>query len=353
MKTSIIIVAAGKGERFGQPKMDLNLSGKTLLERCLDTIEQLDFEREVILVTPEEGGATRLESVRNGLKKATGELVVIHNVANPMASAEDFIRVHHELMKQDAAVFVGQKVVDTLRRIRDRGSETVDRNDMWRVQTPQGFHASTLRTLIGTASNDVTDEVQLYEHASLPVIGLETSPVNQKITYPADLEFFEQYLRRDVRSGVGEDSHRFDQSGVMMIGGVTIENLPKLHANSDGDVILHALFNAISSALGEESLGKTADPMVEQGIIDSSKFLEVILKEMADRNFRLSNVSISLECAVPKIDPLVPHLKDALARLLKINPQQIGITASSGEELTSFGRGEGIRCSCIVTLVRN
>jgi len=351
MKTSILIVAAGKGERFGQPKMELKLAGKTLLERCRETVEQLPFENELIVVGPAEGGETRFESVKNGLMKCTCDIVIIHNVANPMATVEDFVRVHEMLIKQDAGVFVGQRVVDTLRRLDDR-SETIDRNNVWRVQTPQGFHTGTLKKLVVEVKTDITDEVQLYEQAGLPVIGLETTPLNQKITYPSDLEFLEQHLRKEILVGVGEDSHYFDNSGTMTIGGLELRELPKLHARSDGDVILHALFNAISSAMGDGSIGQTADPMVEQGIIDSSKYLDVILKEMSGKRFRLSNVSISLECSVPKIDPLVPAMKEALALLLTLSPEKIGITATSGEALSAFGKGEGIRCSCIVSLAR-
>jgi|CXWL01.1.fsa_nt_gi 2-C-methyl-D-erythritol 2,4-cyclodiphosphate synthase/2-C-methyl-D-erythritol 4-phosphate cytidylyltransferase len=360
MKTSIIIVAAGKGERFGQAKFELLLAGKTLLEWCLETVEKLPFEKEVIVITPELGGSTRFESVKNGLKKATGDLVIIHNVANPMATVEDFQRVHDELMKGDVAVFVGQSVVDTLRRVDDKGSETIDRENVWRVQTPQGFRTEILKAVIErSVLNSPSDEIQLFEVRDpstsvgmTKIVGLETSPFNQKITYPVDLELAQRFLQTETLVGIGEDSHYFDTSGSMMIGGVKIEALPKLHGNSDGDVILHALYNAISSALGKGSLGLTADPMAEQGIVDSSEYLQVILGVMQERGYGLQNISISLECAKPKIEPIAGELKISLANLLNINPEQIGITATSGEGLTAFGRGEGIHCSCIVSLVR-
>jgi 2-C-methyl-D-erythritol 4-phosphate cytidylyltransferase/2-C-methyl-D-erythritol 2,4-cyclodiphosphate synthase len=376
MKTSIILVAAGKGERFGQPKWGVQLAGKTLLEWSLDIVSKLDFEMEVIVVVSpggerdfsipplpmtsrlqskwKKGGNTRYESVQAGLQEATGDLIIIHNIANPLASTEDFIRIRDVLLEQDAACFVGQKNVDTLRRVVDEKSSTIDRSDIWRVQTPQGFRSASLRKLIeSNKETDLTDEVQLFEKSGTPVVAIETSPQNQKITYPQDLELMERYLGHEVLVGIGEDSHYFDTTGTIVLGGVKIEGVPKLQGNSDGDVILHALFNAISSALGKRSLGITADPMAEQGIIDSSEYLQVILEEVRTQGYSINNVSISLECSQPKIEPLSDSIKNSLSQLLTINHQQIGITATSGEGLTSFGKGEGIRCLCIVTLSKS
>lgn len=351
MKTSIILVAAGRGERFGQQKAGVVLAGKTLLERCFQTIQALPFEKEVIVVAAEDGGETRFESVKNGLKKCAGELLLIHNVANPLAGVEDFIRVREELLKQDAAVFVGQKLADTLRRIDGASSSTIDREKVWRVQTPQGFHRATLSKLIEEADDHaITDEVMLYERQQFPVIALATSPQNFKITYPEDLEFAEQILGGEVRVGIGEDSHAFDSKGELILAGMKVHGFPKLEANSDGDVILHALFNAMSSAMGKGSLGATADAMAEEGIFDSAEYLRIILKRAHDDGLVINNVSVSLECREPKIEPMASLLKESLKTLLAAKAEQIGITATSGEGLTSFGKGEGIKCTCVVSL---
>lgn len=355
MKTSIILVAAGKGERFGQPKWQIRLAGKSLLDWCLETIRQLPFDKEVIVVGAEgiEGGLTRHESVKKGLQQASGEIVLVHNVANPLATVQDFTRVRDILLGEDAACFVGQKNVDTLRKMHLSGSETLDRSGVWRVQTPQGFRASTLRKFAeATREIDITDEVQLFEGSGLSVIPLETSPLNQKVTYPQDLELMERLVRSEVLVGIGEDSHFFDTSGTAVLGGLKIEGLPKLHGNSDGDLILHALYNAISSALGGRSLGITADPMAEQGILDSSEYLQVILRVVRQRGYVVHHLSVSLEGLLPKIEPISEQLKKSLADILEIHPRQIGITATTGEGLTTFGKGEGMHCTCVVSLSR-
>ena len=382
MKTSIIIVAAGRGKRFGQNKWQVKLGNKSLLEWNLDTVSGLNQEKEIIIVAPENdlekvqavadkhdfseikviaGGRERFDSVKKGLEHCTGEIVIIHNVANPLAKAEDYLKLIEILEKEsfdyaqesDAAIFVGQKAVDTLRRIKEGASETIDRKDVWRVQTPQGFRKDSLsKTIKETELNNPSDEIRLFEGLEIPIRAIETSAINQKITYPEDLELMEKYLRSEVLVGIGEDSHYFDDSGTMVLAGVRIDDLPKLHGNSDGDLILHALCNAISSALGEGSIGPVADPMAEQGILDSTKYLEVILNVVKERGYSLGNVSISLECARPKIEPISGQLKESLSALLNLDPQKIGITVTSGEGLTSFGRGEGVRCICVVSLLR-
>jgi 2-C-methyl-D-erythritol 4-phosphate cytidylyltransferase/2-C-methyl-D-erythritol 2,4-cyclodiphosphate synthase len=371
MKSSIILVAAGSGSRFGQAKWSVDLLGKTLLERNLELFTRLAFEHEVIIVAPESdldeikgldiakgafivpGGSQRNESVKIGLENASGESVLIHNVANPLADEQDFFVLHHWIEKRDGAAFVGQPVVDTLRRVGEHSTQTIDRTDMWRVQTPQAFRRATLLQLLNENQDpDVTDEVQLYEKESMSVAAFESSEMNHKITYKPDLSWAEALLTKETLVGLGEDSHAFDTTGTMKLAGVAIEGIPKLKGNSDGDVILHALYNAFSSALGGRSLGPTADPMAEQGILDSAEYLDVVLKKCKEAGFRPFQISISLECARPKIEPLVEELKDHLSNLLSIPPGKIGITATTGEELSSFGKGEGIRCHAVVSLIR-
>ncbi len=371
MKTAIILVAAGQGTRFGQAKWSVDLLGKSLLEWNLELFSRLDFVDEIIVVAPEKnvdeikelvstenvqiipGGAHRSESVLRGLKEASTEIAIIHNVANPLADEQDFKVLHQWIQKENGAGFVGQPVVDTLRRVGEQNTSTIDRTDLWRVQTPQVFRRETLVQLMEEQSDlQMTDEVQLYEAEAMPVAAFETLELNHKITYTADLSWAEALLTKETLVGLGEDSHAFDTTGTMKLAGVAVEGIPKLKGNSDGDVILHALYNAFSSSLGGRSLGPTADPMAEQGILDSAEYLQVVLEECKKNTFRPYQVSISLECARPKIEPLVDELKEQLSQLLNIPHKRIGITATTGEDLSSFGKGEGIRCHAVVSLIR-
>lgn len=370
MNVSLIIVGAGKGERFGKPKADILLAGRPLMEHILDAVKGLEWITQVLFVGKDDyegvqtivGGQTRAESVSNGLKTATGDLVMVHNLANPLASQDDFRNLYEVLVKERCVGFVGQPVVDTLRKMKNEneGSETINRNGMWRVQTPQGFYREDIVNSHEESDKELTDDVACVEHLGIPVVALPTHPMNVKITYPEDLEMMEQYLGNDVRVGIGEDAHAFVTTGkdalrrvpTLVIGGIKVPDHPKLKANSDGDVILHALFNAISSAMGRGSLGPTADPLCADGVTDSKQYLQLILDEMMSSGYRLGNVSISLECARPKIEPIASELKKSLSRILNLNENEIGLTSHSGDELSSYSKGDGIRCLCSVTLCR-
>jgi 2-C-methyl-D-erythritol 2,4-cyclodiphosphate synthase len=148
---------------------------------------------------------------------------------------------------------------------------------------------------------------------------------------------------------IGQDSHRFDfdnHDKKLVLGGVFFDG-PPLKGNSDADVVLHALTNAISGITGVNILGETADKLcLEQGITDSSVYVREALKYL---NGEICHVSFSVECLKPKISPKIPDMKKSIARLLNIDEKNIGITATTGEGLTDFGKGLGIQCFCILT----
>lgn len=153
-----------------------------------------------------------------------------------------------------------------------------------------------------------------------------------------------------IRVAIGQDSHRFDfenRDKKLMLGGIQIEGTPLL-GNSDADVVLHALTNAVSGITGVNILGAVADRMcLEEGITDSTAFLAEALKHLKGQ---ICHVSFSLECSTPKISPHIPRMRKRIAELLKIDESSIGITATTGEGLTDFGRGLGIQCFCILTV---
>lgn len=155
-----------------------------------------------------------------------------------------------------------------------------------------------------------------------------------------------------VKIGHGQDSHRFSNSNEkpLILGGVEIDEDLSLQGNSDADVILHSITDAISSLTGINIIGKVADQMCQEGVKDSKEYLKKALSYIED--YKISHVSIVLECLKPQIDIYVPEIKKSLSNLLLITENDIGITSTSGEGLTSFGRGEGIYCTSIVTFIK-
>lgn len=152
-----------------------------------------------------------------------------------------------------------------------------------------------------------------------------------------------------IRTGIGQDSHRFDtlNEKTCIIGGIEIINCEGLKGNSDADVVLHAITNAISGITGVNILGGIADELCKKGITDSSVYLLKALEFLG--NNKISHVSISLECKKPKISPHIEKMKNRISDLLSISVSDIGITATTGEGLTDFGRGEGIQAFAILT----
>ncbi|TYQ15157.1 UNVERIFIED_CONTAM: 2-C-methyl-D-erythritol 2,4-cyclodiphosphate synthase [Acetivibrio alkalicellulosi] len=155
-----------------------------------------------------------------------------------------------------------------------------------------------------------------------------------------------------MRVGIGQDSHRFDfndKSKKLILGGVVFDDCAPLEGNSDADVILHAITNAISGVTCVNILGKISDELcLDKGIKDSSVYLLEALKYLNDK--KIVHVSISIECLVPKISPKIPDMRKSISNLLSITEDSIGITATTGEGLTQFGQGKGIQAFCCITV---
>lgn len=153
------------------------------------------------------------------------------------------------------------------------------------------------------------------------------------------------------RVGIGQDSHRFIKTKPLVLGGVKVAKTGGMAGNSDSDVILHSLCNALSSAMGGDSMSTWADDMCKKGIVDSQKYVEHIFKEVRKAGWRVQNVSVSIEAKKPFINlSTAKKMKENIAKLLEINKNQVGITFTSGEGLTPFGKGLGIQSICIVLL---
>ena len=152
-------------------------------------------------------------------------------------------------------------------------------------------------------------------------------------------------MNNDFRVGIGVDSHRFSKSKrPLVLGGVEIAKAGGLSGKSDADVILHSLCNAVSSAIGGDSLSTWSDEMCKEGITDSQKYLVHIFEVVSGKNYKVLNVSISVEAKKPYIElEVIKKMKSKIAQLLEINETRVGITFTSGEGLTAFGRGLGIQ----------
>ena len=153
-----------------------------------------------------------------------------------------------------------------------------------------------------------------------------------------------------IKTAIGQDSHRFDTKGAakpLVLAGVEFDREDPLEANSDGDVVLHAVIRAISGITTVDVLGPKTKKFLETGITDSRVYLEEALKDLRGT---IVHVSISIECSRPRITPMIPEMRGSLSSLLKTNGRNIGITATSGEGLTEAGKGNAISAFAVLTV---
>lgn len=158
-------------------------------------------------------------------------------------------------------------------------------------------------------------------------------------------------MSRRVRTGIGQDSHRFlppDSSKPCIIAGIIFDDTPGFNANSDGDVVLHAICNAISSLTHVLILGGIADDLcLKDGITDSEVYLVEAMKTLGKQT--VTHVAVTIEGKKPKFKPRLLEMRGNIARIMGLDISQVGITATSGEGLTDFGCGDGVQCFAIVT----
>ena len=153
-----------------------------------------------------------------------------------------------------------------------------------------------------------------------------------------------------TKTGIGQDSHAFEESPgkTLILAGIKLDYPTGLKGNSDADVVLHSITNAVSSITGNNILGSVADQLCQEGVTDSSNYLMLALEGLGD--WEISHIAIAIECLKPRISPQIDSMKKSIAKLCHINNTDVGITATTGEGLTAFGKGEGIQAITIVTV---
>lgn len=158
-----------------------------------------------------------------------------------------------------------------------------------------------------------------------------------------------------VRVGYGEDSHRFldsDSIKPCIIGGLIFLESPGLDADSDGDIVFHAICNAITSVTGVAILGGIAIQLCHKdGVTDSQIYVEQALKTLGKQ--QITHVALSIEGKRPRLQKRIDEMRSSIARVMQLQVSQVGITVTSGNGLTDCGCGDGLRCSCTLTTIEH
>lgn len=363
-----IIVAAGRGDRFGGdvPKQFLPLGGRPVLSWSVETALSAGSLEEVCVVLPPgrtgeglpagvrvaPGGARRRDSVAGGLAELGGcTHVLVHDAARPLASRELFRRVMDACLGSGAAVPV-IPVTDTLKRVSGgRIEATVDRTGIMRSQTPQGFERGLLEAALASGG-DSTDEAQAVEALGAPVAWVGGEETNIKITTPLDLELVRSFAAGcGSRTGIGLDFHPFDESRPLILCGCRLDERGGLRGHSDGDAALHAVMDAILSAarLGDiGTLFPPSDPSFEGA--DSSALLQEVAGRAAAAGWRAVSLDLTIIGERPRVSLTRDLLRQRLAALLGLGADAVWVKGTTTNSLGSLGRGEGLGALALVEM---
>ncbi|MBF5096144.1 bifunctional 2-C-methyl-D-erythritol 4-phosphate cytidylyltransferase/2-C-methyl-D-erythritol 2,4-cyclodiphosphate synthase [Azospirillum sp. INR13] len=375
-----LIVAGGSGQRFGaeRPKQYLDLAGKPVLRRTVEAFlghPQVGGVRVVIdpawrdaydaavaglgLPDPVAGGPSRQESVRNGLEALAADgppdLVLIHDAARPLIDAATIGAVIAALDDQPGAI-AAVPVADTLKRGNDGTiGATVDREGLWRAQTPQGFRfPAILQAHRAAAGLSLTDDAAVAERAGLAVALVPSKEDNFKVTTPDDLTRATRAIMSslwDIRTGSGFDVHRFTDGDFVTLCGLQVPHSHGLEGHSDADVGLHALTDAILGALAAGDIGSHFPPTDPRWRgADSAKFLRHAADLVAERGGVIAHADVTIICERPKVGPHRAAMTERIAEILGIEVGRVSVKATTTEQLGFTGRREGIAAQAVATI---
>lgn len=366
---SAIIVAAGSGTRMGlnKNKIFIKLENMSLYIKSILALQPSD---ETILVIREEdradiiyelkkhnlefvklvaGGASRQESVYNGIKASSGDIVLIHDAARPYVNKDDIKSLVNTLNDCDAAI-LGAKAVDTLKLVDSDLNiiDTPDRSRIYHAQTPQAFK----RDLILKAHNwaneqgySFTDDAALIEAMGNNVKIVESTGKNIKITKPEDISM------SSFRIGHGFDVHKLVEDRELIICGEHIPYDKGLLGHSDSDVATHALMDAMLGAAAMGDIGRhfpDNDPNLKNA--DSIELLKHVDKIIRDKGYYLYQADITIIAQAPKLAPYINTMRQNIAAALNMDIDNINVKASTTEKLGFCGRGEGMACEAVALI---
>lgn len=376
MESVALIVAAGRGVRMGlgAPKQYQRILGRHVLYHSAAAFAShsgIDAVRAVIhaddsdlyaqategldLLPPVTGGSTRQQSVLLGLESLIHQnpsKVLIHDAARPAVPVTVIDRVLLALDSSVAAI-PALPVSDSLKRCSDgKVVESVDRADLWRAQTPQGFRfKEILDAHRAVRGHTLTDDAAVVESAGIPVTVVQGSEKNLKVTESDDMVRAGWALGGATRVGNGYDVHRFGPGDHITLCGVRIPNDQGLVGHSDADVGFHALVDAVMGALAVGDIGShfpSSDP--EFRGVESAMFARHAQELVSAAGGQIQHLDVTVICERPRISAFRDDMIESTAEAFSVSRKQVSIKATTTDGLGFTGRGEGIAGLAVATI---
>ena len=365
MNNYFVILAAGKSKRFHNKiaKQFYHYKNKEIIDHSIEKSLNSKLFKKIIIVTNNlnhlkkkklpkivkiiKGGKERSDSsliALKYLKKFKPTNVLIHDAARPNFSIKLLKNLIHKLKKNRAVIpYIYSN--DSIKYKSQNQLFNLNRDKALLTQTPQAFKFKDLYSLSSKQISKVNDEATLFIENDYKIAFIKGELKNNKITYPDDIKISK------VSFGIGFDIHRLVKNKKLYLGGTKIPFHSGLQGHSDGDVILHAIIDAILGAIQKKDIG-TYFPSNKNRFknIRSPKMLKPILENLYENNFSINNLDINLICQKPKVSTYRNRIINSLSNLMNLDRNKINLKGKTVEKLGLIGKEKAIACEVLISI---
>ena len=367
MNNYFVILAAGKSKRFHKNlvKQFYNYRNKEVIDHSIEKSLNSKLFKKILIVTNNinylkkknypksisiiKGGKERSDSSLKGLKylkKYKPKNVFIHDAARPNFSIKLLKNLLKNLRKNKAVIPVITSKDSIKYRIKNK-IFNLNKDNSLLTQTPQAFRFNELYNLAINEKNKISDEATLFINKDYKVKFIPGENENNKITYLNDLKISKTYF------GIGFDIHRLIRNKNLYLGGVKIPFHSGLKGHSDGDVILHAIIDAILGAIKKKDIGTYFPNTKKFKNIRSPKMLKPIINNLDKSNFSINNIDINLICEQPKVSKYREKIINSISKLTTLNKDKINLKGKTVEKLGLIGKEKAIACEVIISITKH
>ncbi len=366
MNNYFVILAAGKSKRFHKNiiKQFYNYKNKELIDHSIEKALDSNLFNKIIIVTNNlnhfkkkkypklikviKGGKERSDSSLKALKylkRYKPHNVYIHDAARPNFSIKLLKRIHKNLKNNKAVIPIISSKDSIKYKIKNQ-IFNLNRNNSMLTQTPQAFRFKELYDFSTRQKGIITDEATLFIDRNYKVKFIQGENQNNKITYLSDIKISRTYF------GIGFDIHRLIKKKKLYLGGIEIPYHSGLEGHSDGDVILHAIIDAILGAIRKKDIGTYFPNSKKFKNIRSPKMLKPVMDNINKSNFFINNLDLNLICEQPKVSKYRDKIITSISNLMNLNKDLINLKGKTVEKLGLIGREKAIACEVIVSITK-
>ncbi len=370
-KVTLILACAGSGTRagFSKNKLLVKHNGSTIIEKTLSAFYRSGLIDEYVVVLSKKdygeisptlpdgvlsviGGATRTESVKNALAKATGDIILIHDGARPFVTKKVIRDCIDTATKKGSAIPVFP-VKNTICSVEDGEiSSYLGKSGLYSIQTPQGFNGEDIKKAYQNIGEEIyNDDGEVYACTFGKVNTFLGDAKNVKLTYAEDFEALSSLPL--CRVGTGFDCHKLVEGRKLILGGIEIPHTKGLLGHSDADVLTHAIMDAMLSACALRDIGyHFPDTDEKYKGANSITLLKEVISICERTGYRIKSLSAVIMAQKPKLLAHIPSITSSLSSVLGTSEQEVGIGATTLEGLGFVGREEGICVSAQAVMVK-